>query len=91
MNKPSSPAHYLIPGQDIQLVDIIKSKLTVGEWQAFLWASMEQYCYRLAWKGQAKDDIDKLIVYAGWLKESVEAHGVKMGTPAVVPGLNLRG
>ena len=62
--------HYLIPGTDLELIDIIKSKLSPAEWRKFCWASAIQYCYRVLDKGELKRDCDKAITYLTWLKES---------------------
>ena len=76
--KTSPPLHYVIPGMG-ELIDVLKAKLTVGEWQAFCWASAEQYLFRFNTKGDAVMDLCKLITYSGWLSDSVREHGVQMG------------
>lgn len=72
-------AHYLIKGMGIELLDVLKTKLTPAEQQACYFFSAEQYLWRWAEKGEPIKDLEKLIVYATWLLESVREHGVQMG------------
>jgi hypothetical protein len=66
--------HYVIPGLDLELVDIIKAKSRVATnaWEFFLWASCLQYLWRYDLKGEPGKDLDKAIVYLTWLKESAD-------------------
>ena len=68
------PAHYMIPGMDCELVDIIKAKSRVATdcWQFFLWASCLQYLWRYDVKGEPQKDLGKALVYLTWLKESAK-------------------
>jgi len=79
MLRSNPPAHYQIPGTDLELIDVIKSKLSPAEWQAFCWASLIQYAYRCLTKGEAIKDIGKMTTYGAWLAESVAEHGVLAG------------
>ena len=69
------PTHYIIPGHDIELIDVLRSKMTKQEWEKFCWASAGQYWFRCLSKGDAVADIGKLITYATWLKNSLEETG----------------
>jgi len=62
-------SHYLIPGTDLELIDIIKAKMSPAEWRKFCWASALQYVYRLLDKGEPEKDADKGITYLTWFKE----------------------
>lgn len=68
------PSHYVVPGLNIELVDIIKAKSRVATdcWQFFCWASMMQYAWRWDLRGCPGPDLEKAMVYLGWLKESVK-------------------
>ena len=68
---PNCPAHYLVPGTDIQLIDVIKSKMTLAEWRKFCWGSAAQYVFRILDKGEPGKDIGKAKVYLNWLEESL--------------------
>jgi hypothetical protein len=74
MNNPSSPAHYVIPGLNIELIDVIKAKSKVATdcWQFFCWASCLQYLFRYNVKGEPECDLNKALVYLTWLLESVK-------------------
>ena len=72
-------SHYLIPGTDLELVDVLRLCLTTAEFQACLWFSLGQYWFRGPKKGDPVNDMDKAIVYATWLRDSFKEHGVQMG------------
>ena len=72
-------SHYVIPGTELELIDVLRLCLTTAEFQAVLWASLEQYAFRWWKKGDAVKDLEKLLVYSTWLLESVKEHGVCMG------------
>ena len=65
------PPHYVIPGTDLELIDVIKSKMTPAEWRKFCWGSALQYVFRILDKGEARRDIGKAKVYLSWLEESL--------------------
>ena len=70
MKKTRVPVpHYLIPGTTLELIDIIKAKMSPAEWRKFCWGSALQYCYRLLDKGEPEKDADKAITYLEWFKE----------------------
>jgi hypothetical protein len=68
------PSHYVVPGLNIELVDILKAKSRVATdcWQFFLWASCMQYLFRYSVRGCPGPDLEKAMVYLGWLKDSVK-------------------
>jgi len=65
--------HYGIPGTKLELIDILeaKAKVSTNVWEFFLWASAMQYIWRFDLKGEALKDIDKAIIYLGWLRQAV--------------------
>ena len=67
------PPHYVIPGTGLELIDIIKAKSRVSLdcWRFFCWASCLQYLWRYDVKGEPGEDLDKALVYLGWLKDAV--------------------
>ena len=67
------PPHYVIPGTDLELVDVIKAKarMSIDCWEFFCWASCLQYLWRYDIKGDAREDIGKAKVYLNWLEESL--------------------
>ncbi len=76
--RPNVP-YYKIPGTNLEMIDVLKANLTTGQFQAFLWASAEEYLWRFDKKGPSVSDLEKALVYVRWLKESVEEHGCRMG------------
>jgi len=73
------PPHYVIPGSNLELIDVIKANLNPAEYQAVCWASLMQYAYRWNKKGDAMSDLRKMLTYGNWLMKSVAEHGVCMG------------
>jgi hypothetical protein len=69
------PSHYVIPGLNIELVDIIKSKARISTdcWQFFCWASCLQYLWRFDLRGSPANDLGKALVYLGWLSDAVKS------------------
>ena len=70
LKRRSPVPHYLIPGTDLELIDIIKSKMSPDEWKRFCWGSAIQYVYRVLDKGEVVRDCEKAITYLTWLKET---------------------
>lgn len=77
-DRPNSK-HYVIPGTGLEMIDILKANLTIGEFQAFLWCSAMDYLWRFDKKESSISDLEKAMHYIGWLKKSVEENGVIMG------------
>lgn len=62
-------SHYrLHPDTNLEVIDIIHSKMTPEEWRRFCWASALQYTFRMLDKGEPDKDADKAITYLGWFK-----------------------
>jgi hypothetical protein len=76
--RPKVP-YYTIPNTGIEMIDFIRANLSVGEFQAFLLASAEEYLWRFDKKGSHVADLDKALVYVRWLKDSVHEDGCQMG------------
>jgi hypothetical protein len=68
------PSHYMVPGLNIELIDIIKAKGKVATncWEFFCWASCLQYLWRFDLRGCPGPDLEKASVYLGWLKDSIK-------------------
>jgi hypothetical protein len=62
--------HYVVPGLDIEVIDLIKAKSRVATnaWEFFLWSSCLQYLWRYDVKGEPGKDLDKASVYLDWLR-----------------------
>ena len=71
--KIDPPPHYVVPGLNIELIDVIKAKarVSIDCWEFFCWASCLQYLWRYDIKGDAGGDIGKAKVYLSWLEESL--------------------
>lgn len=65
----SHPAHYTDGG--IGTIDYIGAKLTAEEFQGYCKGNALKYISRAGKKGEASEDIDKAIVYLGWLKGAI--------------------
>ena len=61
--------HYLIPGTNTELIDIIHSKMSPEEWRKFCWGSAIQYTFRMLDKGEADRDAEKAITYLTWFRQ----------------------
>ena len=71
MNRNNPPAHYLIPGRDLELIDVLRAKSGqfTDPWEFFLWASFMQYAFRYRVKGEVVKDLRKANTYLQWLRE----------------------
>jgi len=69
--------HYLIPGTELELIDIIQAKAKVAKnpWEFFLWASCLQYLWRYDLKGEPGKDLDKAATYLDWLRTVYQKRG----------------
>ena len=65
----SCPQHYAVGG--VEVIDIIRTKLTPEEFQGHCRANVLKYIFRYPNKGGVRD-LDKAIQYLKWLKECVE-------------------
>ena len=66
---PSCPPHYSVGG--IEVIHIIKAKLTPKEFEGHCRANVLKYVFRYPDKGGLRD-LDKAIQYLAWLRECVE-------------------
>ena len=64
----NQPPHYTVGG--IETIDFIKAKLTPDEFRGYLKGNVLKYLTRAGHKGNANEDIDKMVWYANRLKET---------------------
>jgi hypothetical protein len=64
----NSPPHYKVGG--IEVIDFIKAKLTPDEFRGYLQGNILKYSSRVGYKGDASEDVGKLIWYANKLQET---------------------
>lgn len=63
-------SHYkLHPDTELEVIDIIRAKMTADEWAMFCWGSAIQYTFRMMDKGEMYKDADKARTYLTWLIE----------------------
>lgn len=62
--------HYMAGG--LEVIDILKAKLTGEQFQGFLRGNALKYLFRYDHKGTPVSDLLKATDYLRWLKESVE-------------------
>jgi hypothetical protein len=62
------PPHYKVGG--IETIDFIRAKLTPDEFRGYLKGNVLKYLTRAGHKGNANEDIDKMVWYASRLKET---------------------
>lgn len=63
------PPHYTVGG--IEVIDFIKAKLTTEEFRGYLQGNILKYSSRVGYKGNADEDVGKLIWYANKLQETL--------------------
>lgn len=63
----NSPPHYKIGG--IETIDYIQAKLTIDEFRGYLQGNILKYSSRMGYKGNASEDVGKLLWYVKKLKE----------------------
>jgi len=61
----SKSRYYDVGG--IEVIEIIKAKLTPEQYRGYLLGNVIKYASRLEHKGSAKRDSEKLNMYAAWL------------------------
>lgn len=63
----------------IQVIDVIKAKLTPEQYTGYLLGNVIKYSCRLNFKGSPQRDSEKLKNYSAWLKNEIPTHadGVK--------------
>lgn len=67
----NQPPHYTVGG--IEVIDFIKAKLTTEEFRGYLQGNILKYSSRVGFKGDAAEDVGKLIWYANKLQETLPA------------------
>ena len=65
----NSPPHYKVGG--IEVIDFIKAKLTTEEFRGYLQGNVLKYSSRVGYKGDASEDLAKLVWYANKLQETL--------------------
>ena len=65
----NSPPHYKVGG--IEVIDFIKAKLTAEEFRGYLQGNVLKYSSRVGYKGDAYEDLAKLVWYANKLQETL--------------------
>ena len=69
MSRDDKSTYYDAGG--IETFAIIKAKLTPEQFEGFLLGNVIKYSCRLMHKGQAKRDVEKVAVYANFLKDEL--------------------
>ena len=64
----SHPLHYIAGG--IEVIDIIRAKLTPGQFEGYLFGNVLKYTLRWPYKDGLRD-LDKAAVYLDWLRASL--------------------
>jgi hypothetical protein len=65
----NSPSHYKVGG--IEVIDFIQAKLTTEEFRGYLQGNVLKYSSRVGYKGDASEDLAKLVWYANKLQETL--------------------
>lgn len=68
MSKDGKSSHYDVGG--IEVLDVIKAKLTPEQYRGYLLGNAIKYLLRLNHKGCSGRDAEKAHNYIGWLNES---------------------
>lgn len=66
-NLGKKSGYYDIGG--IEVIDVIKAKLTPEQYQGYLLGNIIKYSLRMNWKEDFSKDAGKCHIYAQWLKE----------------------
>ena len=69
MSKDEESNYYDEGG--IEVLDVIKAKLTPAQYEGFLLGNAIKYALRLNHKGTAERDAQKLANYSKWLEEQL--------------------
>ena len=71
MSKDHEASYYDAGG--IEVLDIVKAKLTPEQYQGYLQGNSLKYLLRMNHKGQKKGDIRKAVYYTRWLYDEIMA------------------
>jgi len=66
-------SHYMAGG--LEVIDILKAKLTKEEFRGFCRANALKYIFRAPHKGFEVDDLYKAETYTRWLREDIIERG----------------
>lgn len=73
MARDDKASYYDIGG--IEVLDVIKAKLTPEQYRGFLLGNLMKYTLRLNFKGTPNRDAEKAETYARWLKQELQGDG----------------
>jgi hypothetical protein len=65
------PGHYTRGG--IECIDALRAFMTAAEFQGFCRGNAIKYLWRMGHKGDSLQDLEKAMVYAGWLRDALRA------------------
>lgn len=78
------PKHYDL-GNGMQVIDVIKNRLTPEEWRGYLKGTRMAYCLRGGHKDDELQDLRKEMQYDEWLKTELESIRAPLSPPAHAP------
>lgn len=66
------PSHYMLPGLNIEVIDVLKVRATPEEWRGYLKLTAMAYLLRAGYKDEILQDVKKCNKYLEWLEEALE-------------------
>jgi len=72
MSRDKSSSYYDVGG--IEVLDVIKAKLTPEQYQGYLLGNSIKYTLRCNYKGSRRRDLEKAANYAKWAGEEQAEH-----------------
>ena len=70
----------------IELIEIIRAKLTPEQFRGYLLGNAIKYSGRLNFKGSPERDAEKLAYYSKWLNEEMKCNDTKTQTTSETAG-----
>jgi len=70
MSKDPNSSYYDQGG--IEVLDIIKAKLTAEQYVGYLLGNSIKYSLRLNWKGNKARDAEKAAIYSRWFNDAIK-------------------
>ena len=70
MSKDPNSSYYDQGG--IEVLDIIKAKLTAEQYEGYLLGNSIKYSLRLNWKGNKARDAEKAAIYSKWFNDAIK-------------------
>jgi hypothetical protein len=70
MSKDPKSSYYDQGG--IEVLDIIKAKLTAEQYEGYLLGNSLKYSLRLNWKGNKARDAEKAATYSKWFSDAIK-------------------